>query len=250
MSKNLIYIVNITDTTAKVDHTKYSEPCINSWKYWCKKNKVDLHIVDKNDSRCGKPIWNKELVYEYAKGYDKVGIVDADTMIRWDAPNIFETFNQEFCMVRDDTNLDWIYRSVENYSKYFPGMDLNIDEYGNAGVLFFHTKFLNVCEEVFKLYKDNQKELDNWNKGGGREQTIFNFMLKKLSIPVRYLSPKWNLISMHKRELFKYNFQMNDNIPHFIKYGYIWHFTGFAIENRIKVVNDTWSLVKSKYEKY
>lgn len=250
MSKNLIYIVNITDTTAKVDHTKYSEPCINSWKYWCKKNKVDLHIVDKNDSRCGKPIWNKELVYEYAKGYDKVGIVDADTMIRWDAPNIFETFNEEFCMVRDDTNLDWIYRSVENYSKYFPGMDLNIDEYGNAGVLFFHTKFLNVCEEVFKLYKDNQKELDNWNKGGGREQTIFNFMLKKLSIPVRYLSPKWNLISMHKRELFKYNFQMNDNIPHFIKYGYIWHFTGFAIENRIKVVNDTWSLVKSKYEKY
>lgn len=250
MSKNLIYIVNITDSTAKVDHTKYSEPCINSWKYWCKKNKVDLHIVDKNDSRCGKPIWNKELVYEYAKGYDKVGIVDADTMIRWDAPNIFETFNEEFCMVRDDTNLDWIYRSVENYSKYFPGMDLNIDEYGNAGVLFFHTKFLNVCEEVFKLYKDNQKELDNWNKGGGREQTIFNFMLKKLSVPVRYLSPKWNLISMHKRELFKYNFQMNDNIPHFIKYGYIWHFTGFAIENRIKVVNDTWSLVKSKYEKY
>ena len=247
MSKNLIYIVNITDPSAKVDHKEYSEPCIRTWEYWCKKHNIDLHIVTSNDTRCGKPIWNKELAFEYAKDYDKVGIVDADTMIKWDAPNIFETFNEEFCMVHDDTNLDWIYKSVENYRKFFPNMDLNIDEYGNAGVLFFHTKFLNVCEEVFKLYKENQKELDNWNKGGGREQTIFNFMLKKLNIPVRYLSPKWNLISMHKRELFKHNFQLNDTTPHFIKYGYVWHFTGFAIEDRIKVVNNTWSLIKNRY---
>lgn len=248
MSKNLIYIVNITDPNAKVDHTQYSKPCIASWEYYCSVHNIDFHVVTEADKRCGKPIWHKELAFEYASNYEKIGIVDADTMIRWDAPNIFDTFGEEFCMVKDDTNLNWIYKSLENYSKFFPGMDLNIDEYGNAGVLFFHTKYLNVCEEVFKLYQSNQEELDAWNKGGGREQTIFNFTLKKLGVPVKYISPKWNLISMHKRELFKHNFQLGDKTPHFIKYGYVWHFTGFAIEQRNNIVKQTWELVKNNYE--
>ena len=132
--------------------------------------------------------------------------------------------------------------------KFFPNLDLDIDEYGNAGVIFFHSKFLKVFENVFNFYLDNKQELDNWNKGGGREQTIFNFTLKKMGIKPKILSPKWNLISMHKRGLFMNNFQFQDNTPHFIKYGYIWHFTGFAIEDRIKVVNDTWNLIKQNYD--
>lgn len=248
MSNNLIYIVSITDPQAKVDHSVYSKFCIESWKFWCKKNNVDLHIVSKNDPRCGKPIWNKELVYSIGKSYEKIGVVDADTMIRWDAPNIFNQFEEEFCMVKDDSNWSWVYNSINNYKKFFPNTELDIDHYGNAGVLFFHAKYLFICEEIFNFYLDNKKELDSWNKGGGREQTIFNFTLNKNKIDRTFLSPKWNLISMHKRELFRSNFQMNETIPHFVKYGYIWHFTGFSIEDRENLVKQTWNLVKHNYE--
>ena len=82
MSKNLVYIVSISDPKAKVDHSLYSRPCIDSWEYYCGKYDIDLIVIKDNDSRCGKPIWNKELVYEYAKDYDKIAVVDADTMIR------------------------------------------------------------------------------------------------------------------------------------------------------------------------
>lgn len=247
MSKNLIYIVSINDPNAKIDHSNYSYYCIKSWEYWCKKHYIDLHVVTESDPRCGKPIWNKELVYNIGKGYEKIGIVDADTMIRWDAPNIFDQFEEEFCFVKDDTNWSWVYNSIKNYQKFFPGVDLDIDEYGNAGVLFFHAKYLDICEKIFNFYLDNREELDAWSKGGGREQTIFNFTLKKNNVKKTFLSPKWNLISMHKKELFKNNFQLNDNTPHFIKYGYIWHFTGFSLENRETIVQQTWQMVKDNY---
>jgi hypothetical protein len=246
MNKNLVYIVSISDPTAKVDHSLYSKYCIKSWEYWCKKHSIDLHIVTKSDPRCGKPIWNKELVYEYAQGYEKVAVVDADTMVKWNAPNFFDLFEEDFCMVHDDTNWSWVYKSMQNYSKFF-STSMTMDDYGNAGVLFFHKKYLDICEKVFNLYSDNKQELDNWNKGGGREQTIFNYMLKENNVTPKWLSPKWNLISMHKRELFKHNFQLGENTPHFIKHGYIWHFTGFGIEDRINIVKQTWELVKDNY---
>lgn len=247
MSKNLIYIVSISDPNAKVDHSKYSKLCIKSWEYWCKKNKVDLHIVKEGDKRFSRPIWNKELVYKFKNEYEKIGLVDADTMIRWDAPNIFDTFDEEFCIVKDDTNWSWVCNSIKNYQKFFPEVELDIDNYGNAGVMFFHKKHLHICEKVLNLYLSNKSELDSWNKGGGREQTIFNFTLEQNKVKRTFLSPKWNLISMHKKELFKNNFQLNDPTPHFIKYGYIWHFTGFSIEDRENMVNQTWNIIKDNY---
>jgi hypothetical protein len=246
MNKHLVYIVSISDPTAKVDHSLYSKYCIESWKYWCKKHSIDLHVVTESDPRCGKPIWNKELVYEYAQGYEKIALVDADTMIKWNAPNFFDLFEEDFCMVHDDSNWSWVYKSMQNYSKFF-NTSMTMDDYGNAGVLFFHKKYLDICEKVFKLYSDNKQELDDWNKGGGREQTIFNYMLKENNVSPKWLSSKWNLISMHKRELFKHNFQLGDNIPHFIKHGYIWHFTGFGIEDRANIVKQTWDLIKDNY---
>ena len=41
-------------------------------------NDVDLQIITKHDERFGKPIWNKELIHEIGKGYDKIAIVDCD----------------------------------------------------------------------------------------------------------------------------------------------------------------------------
>ena len=48
--------------------------------------------------------------------------------------------------------------------------------------------------------------------------------------------------------MFQHNFQSEDKTPYFIKYGNIWHFTGFPIEQRENVMKQTWDLIRKNYE--
>jgi hypothetical protein len=247
MAKNLIYIVSISVDSAKIDHNEYSEYCINTWRYWCSKNNCDLKVIHHNDSRCGRVVWNKELIFEHGKNYDKIGIVDADTMVKWDAPNVFDMFDDDFCMVRDLVNWDWVYNSISNYSKFFKGVHLDISNYGNTGVIFFHKLYLPLFEKIFNFYLSNKEELDSWDKGGGREQTILNFHLAKNNVDVKFLDGSWNVLGMFDKGWLNTNTQLKSEDLHLIKYGNIWHFTGFAIEERTKVVKYIWNLVKHNY---
>lgn len=248
MNKNLIYIVAIDHNTSKIKSSSYSEYCINTWKYWCNKHNVDLVVCTEHDTRFGRPIWNKELIYERGKDYEKIGVVDLDTMIHWDAPNIFEMFDDEFCAVRDIANLKWVYDSVKNYGKFFEH-NIDFQKYVNAGVLFFHNKHLHVFEQVLDFYLSNQTELDNWTLGGGKEQTILNYFLQLNNTPQKLLDQEWNLLAMHRNGMFQYNWQLNeDKTPFFLKYGYVWHFTGFGPEQRENLMKQTWEIIKHNYE--
>ena len=102
---------------------------------------------------------------------------------------------------------------------------------------------------MLDFYLENREELDNWNKGGGKEQAIFNFHLVKNNVNLKLLNPEWNLISIHRKDMFSYNWQLNeDQTPFFIKYAYIWHFTGFPVEDRIKIMKKVWDTYRKNYE--
>ncbi len=248
MSKNLIYMVAIDHNTSEYKNSEYSQYSIKSWEYWCRLNDVDFMLITEHDERLGKPIWNKELIFERAEGYDKIGIVDSDTMIKWNAPNMFEMYDNEFCGVLDNVNLKWVYDSLQVYGKFFDKIDIDIDEYINAGVLFFTKEHLSLFKDILDFYLDNREELDSWNKGGGKEQTILNYHLKKANFKRKFLTPSWNLLGMHKKQMFIYNWQLEDDkTPFFIKYGFIWHFTGFGIPDRITLMEQTWNLLKDHY---
>lgn len=244
-------MVSINHSTSEYKNDDYSQYSIKTWKYWCEKNDVDFMLITEHDDRLGKPIWNKELIFERAKGYEKIGVVDSDTMIKWDAPNIFEMYDDEFCGVIDDSNLKWVYDSLNTRKeafKEFKDIDVDIDEYINAGVLFFTKNHLSLFENIFNFYLNNQEEIDNWNKGGGKEQTILNYFLKMSNYKRKFLSFDWNLTSMHKKQMFIHNWQLNeDKTPFFVKYGNIWHFTGFGIPDRINLMKQTWDIFGGNY---
>lgn len=250
MNDNLIYMVAVNHPSSIHKNSDYSEYSIKTWEYWCNKNNVDLIINREHDNRFGKPIWNKELVYEYGKKYEKVGVVDSDTMVKWDTPNIFKMFNEdEFCGVVDNSNLRWIYDSINVYKKFFTDIDIDLNSYFNAGVLFFGSKSLPIFEDVLNFYLANQEELDNWKFGGGKEQTILNYHLVKHNVKKKELTPNWNLLGMHRRDLFTHNWQLKeDTSPFFIKYGNIWHFTGFPVTDRINLMKQTWDLIGENYK--
>lgn len=180
--------------------------------------------------------------------YDKIGIVDSDTMIRWDAPNIFDQFGEdEFCGVNDLCDLDWIFKSISDRQRFFPDIEIDLMNYINAGVLFFGNRYLSIFKELLDFYLENRIGIDQI-KGGGREQTLLNFVLAKNKVNIKKLSPAWNLLSMHRKNMFVHNWQLKTDItPYFIKYAYLWHFTGFPVEERISIMRQTWDLLKEYY---
>jgi len=247
-SKNLIYIVSIDSPSSTVQHSEYSQYCINTWEYYCKKHSIDLYIQTEHDERFKYPVWNKELICDIAKDYDKIGIVDNDTMVKWDMENIFDTYTNEFCVVEDNANLLYSLQSIENYKIFFNDINLPIDDYFNAGVMFFTNKHLDIFRQLLQFYLTNKEQLDSWSLGGGKEQTLLNYFVHKNNVTLKKLTPAYNLYHMHTKDMFLYNWQLNeDTTPYFIKYGKIWHFTGFPVADRKNIMSQTWNLIKQNY---
>ena len=251
-------MVAVNHNSSKFKNSDYSQYSIKSWEAWCKRRNIDFVVVDKHNDKYSFPIWNKLDVCDVGKDYDKIAIVDSDTMIHWSAPNILEHIESGVYGVQDNANLRWLNESVGNYGgEFFSDFKINLDKYINAGVIYLDKESLSIYEKLRDFYFENREKLDSWNKGGGREQTLFNFLLQKNNYDINLLSPEWNMFSMHKKEMFSYNWQDTDGgiagkdtTPHFIKYSWVWHFTGFPIEQRTDIMKQTWDLVGYLYEGY
>lgn len=248
MNKHLIFIIAINDPNRQIQNQDYAQYSIKTWECWCNRNNVDLKVLTEDRLKTKYPIFNKELVYEYGRGYDKIGIVDSDTMIRWDAPNIFDFIEDKFYGVNDLCDLNWLLSSIKDRQKFFPDVEIDIFKYINAGVLFFSSKHLDFFEKFLTFVRENEEEINSID-GGGTEQTLLNFSLQKEGIEIELLDPSWNLLSIHKKNMFAHNWQLNQNkSPYFLNYAYIWHFTGFPIEDRVQVMKSTWEFIKDQYQ--
>lgn len=254
MNKYLIYIVAIDSEQSQFKNSDYAQYSIASWKKWCEKNGVDLVVRTEPDGRFRFPIWAKESVYEYGKGYDMIGVVDSDTMIDLNAPNLFLELNPEsFYGVNDLCDLNWLFSSIEARQKFFPDHVMDIFKYLNAGVLFFGKKHLEIFERFLNFVLENQDEI-NEIKGGGKEQTLLNFFLQTNNVDVQLLTPRWNLLSIHRKNMFTNNWQLHptqhvdvnnpNTFPHFLRHANIWHFTGFPVEERARLMSVVWDIQK------
>jgi lipopolysaccharide biosynthesis glycosyltransferase len=248
MNKYLLYIVNIDNPNGKVKCNDYAIYCIKTWEHWCKRHDVDLLVIDENVGNFKFPIWNKELIHKFGQGYEKIGMVDADTMVRWDVPNILDEVKSGIYGVNDLCDLNWLSDSIETRKHFFPNTEMDIFQYLNAGVLWFDSGVLDIFKKLLDFYEANQTEIDSIQTGG-KEQTFLNFMLQENKVPITLLHPTWNLLSIHKKNMFSHNWQLKLNeTPYFIKYAYVWHFTGFPIEQRVEIMKKVWEYIKDFYE--
>ena len=251
---NLIYTVAVNHDTSQFKNSDYSQYCVASWGSWCEKYDIDFMVFTEHNDRYKYPVWNKDLIFEILEAtdteYDKIGYVDSDTMVHWDAPNPFDLYTDEWCWVRDYANLRWTTESINNYQRFYPNQTVDIYNYYNSGVSFFTKEHKPIFDNLIKLYENNSEELDKCaTMGGGKVQTLLNFELQNHDIKVKELPPTWNMFSMHKREMFNHNWQDGeDKTPFFIKYSWLWHFTGFPIEDRTNIMKQTWEMVEDRYQ--
>ena len=97
---------------------------IKSWKKWADKYNAELFIlsdllVDYNEMGiCWQRYYLFDILESNGIEYDQILMVDADTIVHPDCPNLFEITDGKLVGVHNEGSYDWVLRSLENYSKY------------------------------------------------------------------------------------------------------------------------------------
>jgi len=104
---------------------------------------------------------------------------------------------------------------------------------------------LDNFEEFYKLQTETVKR--------GTCQTPLNYFIQMNNIKVDFLPQTFRLSHLHRREALRHNWQMDgteyeDKTLWFLKYGYIWVFSGFGKEHRNQLMEQTWNIIGHMYE--
>ena len=232
---------------------EYTEWSIKSWKYWCGKNNAHLFVFNQSaiDTDEMMPTWQRWLCYDILDAQDWIGkynrvlLVDADTMVRWDCPNIFDAADGKYAGVKDDLGLGWTYHSILGYQKWFPNIKLDWERYINNGIVVLPEDGVggrNFCGSIINFYNANREAL-RWmekNDYRGTDQTPVNFIAENMfGDRKKFLPKKFNMNHMHKTDIL-YNFM-------YIDMGYIWHFNGLPTADRNNIMKSCWNKVKDNY---
>ena len=243
MSKN---VVVITAVKGEVD-ISYKDLCLNTWRHWCNRHDVELFILDTEimDTNYMKPTWQRWYVFDILKSndidYNQVALVDVDTMIHWNAPNFFDETDNKFSACVDNDNIGWVKQSIDGYRKFFKD-DLDWESYFNCGFIVINKTHTKLCDMIKKFRIDNHSDLIYLQStlSKGTDQTPVNFIVNDSEFTVNYLSKKWNLTHLNRKEI------LHNNM--FVDLGWIWHFNGFDKAHRAPLMQQTWDTIKENYK--
>jgi len=223
MSTNIVFTVNIKNPDKPNRSTPY-DLSIKSWKDWASKNDCEVFVLDQWIYEEMNPNWHKLLVFDLLESsdieYDQILIVDSDTIIHPNAPNVFETTDNKFCAVHNDGSYDWVCRSLETYSKYvFKDYMFDVWEYFNSGFMIVNGKHKDLFRDIRNFYLTNSNLLKQIqeNFGVGTDQPIINFFVQKNNVDLKLLPYKWNMQDMFRKEILTPDFL-------FTKLGWVYHF--------------------------
>ena len=248
MKKNILFFTALKANDPNM--MAYQEWSLRTWNYYAKKHDCKLIVLQEplQDVELMRPTWQRWYVYEILEQsgieYDQVALIDIDTMVRWDTPNIFELSEGRYTGVIDDLSIEWIYNSINGYKEYFPDVNLQWDKYINNGILVLPKEGgREFCKKVTDFYLanvDSLRDKQHVSLKKGTDQTPINYLaLESFGDNIKYLSKKFNMTHMYKTHAFI------DNI--FIKCSYIWHFNGLPREQRNEYMKYTWEQIKDNY---
>lgn len=243
-----------------------------TWEWWCARHGVELVVLDRPvDSRAFaamEPEYQRWLAIEALftrYGPDtRMAIVDADTMIRWDAPDLFDAAGDRLAAVAD-LHPRWVCRDIDTYQSFFPGVRLPWWEYFNSGVVVLGAPHLPLigrfCEFVNRHWPQLTEAQKAGQPGTGTDQTPLNFIVRHAREPVRLLPPPFNLLHCvpmtrllweveHGIEtdvsLLVHSLRTQPDMLEFIDHGYVWHFNN-VVETRRVVMSEVWRAIAAHY---
>ena len=263
MKKNVVWWIGVKNDKAasKYDNFNYFQYSRKTWEYWCKKHDVLFVPFEepvKKDLHRFRVNWQKAIfcfdeMDRRNIDYNQIALVDSSSMIKWDAPNFFDMTDNKFTAWPDTDNLKWIYESVQGYKPYFDDFELDISKYFSSGFLVFNETHRELFQSFKQLYLDNTDLfIDAQDKvvKKSTEQTALNYWLQMNKVDMKLDLPiTWKLTHLNRKEIFKFNWQLNiDKTPFFIKHGHVWFLNGIGKNQRTQSMQQIWELIWSKYE--
>lgn len=257
------------DATSRtgVQYAKYSKV---SWVLWCDRHNVSFVVLDSpctddtfKDLSPTYQRWMQAL--ELLKKYDRILLIDADTIVKWDAPNFFTQVPYGSFAGVIDPSIEWLPRSLHYYSPVFPGVTVPVDEYFNCGMIMLdrtHIPFLEFVRDLVTQRKPYllQVQLQS-GYDVGSDQTPMNYMRRVFGLPLCVLPPAYNLVYCfgHIPHGPEYNDVQIEHMLHFVfnqapegelygfqKDGYVWHFNS-SLPYRLRLMQEAWRRVSSHY---
>jgi len=242
MSKNIVFIPAYNGFDSELDDA------ISTWKWYCER--WDIQLIIANEPKeydfepwgngCFEPWYDTRLV---DLEYDKLLLVDADTMIRWDSPNIFEIGKDyEMCVVADAGGSNTGQYHLNQWVELNPTIKTPAEKYFNTGFVFLtKEKYLQIKEQIPEYH---QYWASFYSKGptgpNACEQTPVNIIAYDLfPNEIHHLGWEWNNMVMSKYD-----------DGSFINDSYIWHFTGSRMgghTNKKNIIKQIWEYVKEYY---
>lgn len=247
-----------TEISKKHGNFDYFEYSKYTWEYWCKKNGVHFYEYAQTDydTNVHKITWTRwfdvfSKLDETGINYKKVAVIDASTMIRWDTPNFFNKVNNNLKAFQSLENIKWIDEGIKGYQPLFPDTKFDLKKYISCGFQIFNKTHKPFLKELKEFYFNNLNTILSLQStiGRGTDQPIYNYLLQKNNIEVDCNLPaSYWLMHMNRFNWFAHNWQLKeDQMPYFIKYGYIWVFSGFDRRQRYGLMEQTWNMVKNNY---
>lgn len=233
--KNVIFAVNLKEEKKpnRSDSYKFS---ISSWKKYADKHNCVFYCLDERvaPEEYMNANWHKMFALSILKNsdiaYNKVMIVDSDTIPHPDAPCIFDICTENgIHAVHNMGNYDWVIRSMENYSvALFNNYMFELDEYINTGVIVIDDSCYDFFESVQNFYSENINAIRETQErfGTGTDQPVLNFLIHLNKIPLHIIPFEWNMQELPRLEIL-------DTQLTFTKYGHVYHFNGVSPDYKL-----------------
>lgn len=231
-----------------------------TWQFWCNKHNIEFVHYDRasnTDVLNHLVTWQRWFdVFNFLdnKGidYDQIMLVDASSMIHWNAPNFFEISDHKWCAFRANENMKWTMESADGYSDLFPEIKFKYNDYVGGGLAIINKEHRNFLNELKKFYTDNYDTIIYKQKTvrRGTDQPVMNYMLRKHNIEINYLRLPYACNHLPRKEMLIHNWQLNENyMPFFLKYVYLWFFSGLSDrgESRNTLMKQTWNYIGQYY---
>ena len=206
MSKSSKYLISTLVIGEEIEEiAKITVPRIEAY---AKRVGADFIVLGKTTiSDQLSPYFEKMQLFGYLDHYEQILFIDADILITPRAANLFEYCADDMVSAVSVNN---VYKDVntehENLASLLGEVDWTLP-YFNSGVVMFtqqHRALLNTTDGLIEKWIEGKART---NKRGLNDQSIFNYRVNQLKIPMNYIDKSFNFTKAWG--LFEHRFSMN-----------------------------------------
>jgi hypothetical protein len=260
-------IVRGKNVRSDLGYARYGQA---TWRWWCKRNDVVFVLLDSilgdEAQRCLPPSIQRWLAPEIlVKQYGpatEIALVDADTMIRWDAPSPFDAAAGRLSAV-EDAAVRWASQGLKAFQHLFPGVTLPWWQYFNTGLVVMSAREAKVMKNFVEFVTSRWADFYSVICAAdvGTDQAVLNYFLRWVGEPVHFIPRPFNL--QHCLNIGPGLTEFDtvlaassaDEIAEvlslswlfdFIDLAYVWHFTNVLASREI-IMEQTWKMICHNY---